>query len=92
VARVTGQLQAAYDALESVFANSAMSPADGIDQAGISTAVAWQFTQQMIPDVVDAAAYPALRAYSLQAEALPEFRAAAHGLGTYPLELGASRA
>jgi glutathione S-transferase len=85
--RISGQLRDAYDALEVIHADTS-KPITGerMDQAGISTAVAWQFTQQMIPDVLDAAAYPALRAFSLQAEALPEFRKAPHGLGTYPAQ------
>jgi hypothetical protein len=52
-------------------------------QAGISTAVTWHFTQQEIPDVVPAARFPALAAFSGEAEALPEFRAAPHGDSTY---------
>ena len=54
-----------------------------IKQAGVSVAVAWQFTQQMVPEVVPDANYPALREFSAKAEALPEFIAAPHGAGTY---------
>jgi hypothetical protein len=49
----------------------------------VSIAVAWHFTQQMIPDVVPAAGFPALQVFSETAERLPEFRAAPHGEGTY---------
>jgi len=52
-------------------------------QAGITTAVAWHFTQQMLPEVVPAGDFPRLAAFSQAAEALPEFRAAPHGDGTY---------
>ncbi|KAF1048681.1 MAG: putative GST-like protein YibF [Herbaspirillum frisingense] len=84
LSRVSAQLLAAYDALEAVFEKQ--SPAvtsAAIDQAVVSTAVAWQFTQQMVPDAVPAARYPALAALSAGAERLPEFAAAPHGLGTY---------
>ncbi len=84
VARVTGQVLAAYGALEEEIARlpRAVTRADGT-QAGISTAVAWHFTQQAIPELVPAARYPALAAFSAQAESLPEFRAAPHGDSTY---------
>jgi hypothetical protein len=36
-----------------------------------------------VPDVVPAERYPMLSAFSQVAEALPEFRAAPHGDGTY---------
>ena len=83
VARVTGQVLAAYDGLEQELAHRTPGATTAsIDQAGVSTAVAWHFTQQMIPDVVPAARYPGLVAYSALAEALPAFAAAPHGDGT----------
>jgi hypothetical protein len=54
-----------------------------IGQAGVSIGVAWQFTQQMIPNDVPAERFPLLAAYSAAAESRPEFRAAPHGDGTY---------
>lgn len=45
--------------------------------------MAWHFTQQMLPELVPTASHPRLVAYSEAAEALPAFRAAAHGDGTY---------
>lgn len=82
--RVTGQLHAAYAALETELGRVAPQiAADRIDQAAISSAVAWQFTQLSVPGVVDSAAFPTLRALSDQAEALPAFRAAPHGDSTY---------
>ena len=54
-----------------------------INQAGVSAAVAWHFTQQMLPELVAAERYPALIALSSRAEALAAFVAAPHGSGTY---------
>jgi glutathione S-transferase len=84
LSRVTGQLLAAYGALEAELTHQPLvASRAGVDQAGVSTAIAWHFTQQMLPQVVVAANYPALQAFSRQAEALPEFLAAPHGTGTY---------
>ena len=84
VTRVTSQLLAAYGALEEEVARRPLAATSStITQAGLSTAVGWHFTQQMLPEVVPAANYPSLVAFSAQAEALPEFVAAPHGDGTY---------
>lgn len=84
VARVTGQLLAAYGALESELHRRPLAVTSGtINQAGVSAAVAWHFTQMMLPEVVAATNYPILREFSSQAELLPEFSAAPHGSGTY---------
>lgn len=84
ITRVTGQLLASYDALESELAQRPLGlTSESINQAGISTAVAWHFTQQMLPEVVRADNYPGLCKFSSGAELLPEFRAAPHGAGTY---------
>jgi glutathione S-transferase len=84
VARVTGQLLAAYGALESELRSRPPALTSGtINQAGVSAAVAWHFTQMMLPEVVNAAGYPILREYSSQTELLPEFMAAPHGASTY---------
>ena len=76
VTRVTGQLLAACDGLEQAMPTS-------MGQAGVSTAVAWEFIQKMVPDVVPAARFPQLVAFSKAAEALPAFAAAPHGDSTY---------
>ncbi len=82
--RVILQLRAALDVLEAeqkqqpLEASSAAMPPPGVMQA-----ITWHFIQQMLPDVIAPADYPALADYSRQAEALPEFRAAPHGDGTY---------
>ncbi|MGH8806105.1 MAG: glutathione S-transferase [Polaromonas sp.] len=85
VSRVTGQLLAAYGTLESELLRRPLAAtSETIDQAGVTTAVAWHFTQMMLPEVVDASHYPALSAFSSRAERLAEFRAAPHGSSTYP--------
>lgn len=84
VSRVTGQLLAAYEALELEFRRKPLAvTSNAINQAGVTAAVTWHFTQMMLPEVVTAAAYPTLCEFSSQAESLPEFRAAPHGSGTY---------
>jgi glutathione S-transferase len=75
--RVGGQLLAAYSALESELRRCPLSArSDSINQAGVTCAVAWRFTQMMLPAIVSAAEYPAIQAYAEQAEQLTEFRAA----------------
>jgi glutathione S-transferase len=84
VTRVTGQLLAAYGALEAELAQRPLADTSAtITQAGVTAAIAWHFTQQMLPEVVPSANYPALLSFSAKAEALPEFMAAPHGDGTY---------
>ena len=84
VARVTGQLLAACDGLEAQLASHPLAlTRTALDQAGVSTAVAWVFIQNMLPEVVPASRYPNLVAFSQAAEALPEFCAAPHGDSTY---------
>jgi glutathione S-transferase len=84
VARVTGQLLAAYGALESELRSRPLALTSGtINQAGISAAVAWHFTQMTLAEVVDAAIYPTLREFSCRTELLPEFMAAPYGASTY---------
>jgi glutathione S-transferase len=84
MARVTRQLLAAYGALEVELARNPLEMnSSAITQAGVTTAVAWNFTQKMHPEVVPAADYPTLATMSARAEAIPEFVAAPHGEGTY---------
>lgn len=79
VTRVTGQLLAAFDGLESELQRKPLATtSDTMGQDGVSTAIAWRFTQAMHPEVVPMTRYPALREFSLQAEQLPEFMAAPH--------------
>lgn len=80
--RVTGQLHAACQKLDdAVGRHPFAAPLGRLDQAGVSTAVAWHFIQRMLPDVVQAEAFPALSAWTDQAEQTPAFRAAPHGEG-----------
>lgn len=85
IERVTAQMLAAFDELEKE-ATSAPLPSGGsaMNQAGICTAVTWYFAQSVVGDAVPAGRFPKLAAYSATVEKLPEFRAAAHGDGTYP--------
>lgn len=81
--RVTGQLLAAYAELEAqVRAMPAANSTLALGQAGITAAVAWHFTQQMLPGLVAPERHPALASGSRAAEDLPEFRAAPYGDGT----------
>ncbi|WP_394790643.1 glutathione S-transferase [Rhodoferax sp.] len=72
--RVGGQLAAAYAALEAELARAPLQ-LDNITQAGVTTAVAWSFTEMLLPGVVDAAAHPRLADFAAQAEQLPVFLA-----------------
>lgn len=72
--RVGGQLQAAYAALE---AGVAASP--GMDErlghGGLCAAVAWSFTQLVLPGIALPAHHPALAEFTTRAERRPEFMA-----------------
>lgn len=84
--RVTTQLHAACRVLDDEVGRHPFGTEPGrIDQAGITTAVAWHFLQRMLPDAVAAAACPALAAWSDHAEGLPAFRQAPHGEGLVTL-------
>ena len=83
VARVTGQLTAAYRELEADFAGRAqVMEQERLGAAEVATAVAWHFTQCMLPGTVPESDYPGLRLFSAHAEQLPAFTAAPHGDGT----------
>jgi len=72
--RVSGQLLAAYDALEKECASMPFAKsADAFTDADLSIAVSWTFSQMMVPETVDAARYPGLQAFSVFAEQLPFF-------------------
>jgi glutathione S-transferase len=80
--RVTGQLLAAYAELERELERvPPVVTGAGLTQGALSAAVAWHFSQRMIPDVVPYADFPHVDALSDAAEALPAFRAAPHGDG-----------
>lgn len=85
--RIKNQIVAAYAELESELTRKSLLAQDGaIDQAGVSAAVAWHFTQRTVPDAVESGRFPHLVALSEHAETLAEFRAAPHGDATYPYE------
>jgi hypothetical protein len=82
---VSGQLLAAYEALEQEVSRVPLqTPSGAINQAGITAAVAWYFTQATLPEIVVSSRFPMLERFSAASEQLPEFRAAPHGAGTYP--------
>jgi len=73
-ARVRGQFQAGYAALEALL-GAAPAVTDGApNHASIFAAIAWQFTQSMIAEHVPAAKHPRLAALSEKFEALELFR------------------
>lgn len=74
VDRVRSQLMAAYSALEAEVAASPLSAEETtMTQAGVSSAVAWSFTQLMLPELISPGGFPALAAHAAQAEHLPVF-------------------
>jgi len=84
VQRVNGQMLAACNELERELQRQPLACASGqINQAGVTTAVGWHFIQQATPDRVPVADFPALAAFSADAEGLAEFAAAPHGDGTF---------
>jgi len=83
VRRVTTQMLGAFDGLEADITRRPLTASSGgMTQAGVITAVAWFFTQQMLPELVPAARFPALAQFSAAAEATRPFKAAPHGAGT----------
>jgi glutathione S-transferase len=70
--RVSGQVRRAYGVLEKETPSGWFGGAVP-NQADITVAVAWRFTQSRFPDVVTSAAHPKLAAHSARAEKLPVF-------------------
>jgi glutathione S-transferase len=74
VERVQKQMHAAFAELETRLAGrDGWLFGERLMQPDITVAVAWRFTQFMLPGALDAARYPALAAFSERAEALPVF-------------------
>ncbi|MHC8353712.1 glutathione S-transferase [Pseudomonas sp. LB3P81] len=73
VERVEGQLAAAYSALERELGQQPLKTDGSIDQDGITLAVAWSFTNLVVPDQVEAGAFPRIRAFTDYAEGLEAF-------------------
>lgn len=78
--RVTGQLLAAYDQMESDLHKFPLEwkTQDQLpmDVGGVSVAVAWYFTQQALPGIVIPKAHPQVARWSALAEQQPAFLAA----------------
>jgi len=72
LSRVTQQLHGAWQTLENGLRES---HPDMLSVAGISIAVAWSFTELMLPDTVSSALYPEATGFTLLAERRPEFLA-----------------
>jgi len=80
VERATGQLLAAYGEIEKDLGKKPLKTGSAdISQAGVSIAVAWFFSQQMLKGIVPPARFPLVAALSAAAETLPEFRAVPFG-------------
>lgn len=74
--RIQSQLVAAYDLIEPYAIDTDDWLVGGqISQADITLGVAWQFTQFLMPDVIDIHRYPAISVLSQRLEARPEFMA-----------------
>ena len=72
--RVKGQLLAAYAGLEREVQARRAEFSASRNQASVTAAVAWQFTQSMPAAVVPASNHPGLAALSERMERLPEFQ------------------
>jgi len=74
--RVSLQLKAACEGLEAKLSVSEFELMPAVlTQPFITSAVAWQFIQSMLPDIIPATEFPRLQALSDHAENLPEFLA-----------------
>ena len=71
--RVQGQLLAAYTALEQELQKQPLACDGSIDQAGITVAVAWSFTNLVVPDQVQGKPFPLISAFTAYAEGLEAF-------------------
>jgi glutathione S-transferase len=73
VERVQGQLLQAYAGLEHEVQTRHAVFAQPRNQASITTAVVWQFTQSMLASIVPAEKHPGLAELSARMERMPEF-------------------
>lgn len=79
VERVNGQCASAFALLEQEIAAMPMPATEqALDQAGLTAAVVWTFTQAMLPGRVDPAKHPALADYAAAVEKFPAFAALPH--------------
>ncbi len=76
IERVAGQLAAALGLLEAALPESSgWIGGERVTQADVTAAIAWRFTGEKLPDLIDPAERPRLAAHSRRAEALPSFAA-----------------
>ena len=73
VERVEGQLAAAYSALERELEKQPLKTDGSIAQDGITLAVAWSFTNLVVPDQVQATQFPRISTFTEYAEGLEVF-------------------
>lgn len=73
VERVEGQLAAAYSSLERELQKQPLTNGASIAQDGITLAVAWSFTNLVVPDQVDVERFPRIAEFTAQAETLEAF-------------------
>lgn len=73
VARISQQLQQAFELLEKELPAEGWFGGDRLDSADVASAVAWRFTHFVLPGKLDPARCPRVAAHSARAEALPEF-------------------
>lgn len=73
VQRVEGQLVAAWSALERELEKQPLKTDGTIEQDGITLAVAWSFTNLVVPDQVSAGQFPRVAAFTTYAEGLEAF-------------------
>lgn len=79
VARVDGQRDSAFALLEREMTTLPLPASEqALDQAGLTAAVVWTFTQALLPGKVDPAAHPALAAFTESVERFPSFVALPH--------------
>ncbi|WP_225782772.1 glutathione S-transferase family protein [Xenophilus sp. Marseille-Q4582] len=79
--RVQAQMHSAWRALQDEMRQGAVpggAAGQPIGQAGLTLAVSWHFTQQLLPGVLAPDEFPLPAAFSAQAEALAAFRAWPH--------------
>jgi glutathione S-transferase len=74
--RLRTQALGGFAALEAELADAPVPPDEAsLSHAEVAVAVAWRFSQLLVPDVVPAAAHPALAAFAAPLERMPAFMA-----------------
>ena len=73
VKRVEGQLAEAYASLERALEKQPLKTDGSIELDGITLAVAWSFSNFVVPEQVDAQRFPLISAFTVYAESLEVF-------------------